>query len=118
MMGRLRFIAETEQVQVLDQALALMVRVSDGGMRDVLSLFDQVLSYSGSVISEEDVIIITGVVSRGILSEIAKAVLTGDTARLMEIVYDVTSGEKIQNNSWMIFLFFSETCFCIKQHQG
>lgn len=94
MMDRLRFIADREQVQVSDQALALMVRVSDGGMRDVLSLFDQVLSYCGHIVQDEDVILITGVVSQGMLTEIAKAVLNSDAARLMEIVHDVTAGGK------------------------
>jgi len=94
MMDRLRFIAQKEQVQVSDQALALMVRVSEGGMRDVLSLFDQVLSYSGHTIEEEDVILITGVVSGAMLSEIAKAVLNSDAARLMQIVHDVTAEGK------------------------
>ncbi len=94
MIDRLRYIAGTEDVLVSDQALALMARVSEGGMRDVLSLFDQVLSYSGNKVEVEDVILVTGVVSQGLLTEVAVKVHQQDAAGLMELVHKVISDGK------------------------
>lgn len=94
MLDRLRYIAETEDVIVSDQALALMARVSEGGMRDVLSLFDQVLSYSGKKVEVDDVILVTGVVSQGLLTEVAIKVHQQDAAGLMELVQKVISEGK------------------------
>lgn len=84
MMDRLRYIAETENVEITDQALALMSRVSEGGMRDVLSLFDQVLSYSGNKVEVEDVVLVTGVVSQSSLGKIAELVLGKDASGILE----------------------------------
>jgi DNA polymerase III subunit gamma/tau len=94
MMDRLRFIADTEHVHVTDQALALISRVAEGGMRDALSLFDQVYSYSGETIQLEDVVLVTGVVSQSLLAEAAEKVLTKDTPGLMTLVQKMVSEGK------------------------
>ncbi|WP_134702239.1 DNA polymerase III subunit gamma/tau [Ammoniphilus sp. YIM 78166] len=94
MMDRLRFIAAEENVSISDQALALMARVSEGGMRDVLSLFDQVLSYSGTTVEVEDVVLVTGVVSQTILGEVAELVSRNDAAKLMELLHQVIAEGK------------------------
>ncbi|RKD23214.1 DNA polymerase III subunit gamma/tau [Ammoniphilus oxalaticus] len=94
MMERLCFIADAEDVKISKQALSLMIRVAQGGMRDVLSLFDQILSYAGQTIEEEDVIMVTGVIPQRALSEISQAVLDGDAAKLMELVHQLTSEGK------------------------
>lgn len=57
------------------QALELIARASDGGMRDALSLLDQTISFSQGRISIEDALVITGSVSQQILHQIAEAIL-------------------------------------------
>src|SRR6058998_2777713 len=44
--ARLKDVAKAEQLQVQDDALHLIARTANGGMRDALSLLDQVLSFS------------------------------------------------------------------------
>ena len=46
-MGHLRSVADKEGVETDDQALAVIAEKSDGGMRDALSIFDQVVSFTG-----------------------------------------------------------------------
>ena len=43
----LSFVAAQEHLQVEPEALNVIARKADGGMRDALSIFDQVVSYSG-----------------------------------------------------------------------
>ena len=43
MLGRLKHIATEEKAGLSDASLALIVRQADGGMRDALSLLDQVI---------------------------------------------------------------------------
>lgn len=57
------------------QALELIARASDGGMRDALSLLDQTISFSQGRISIEDALVITGSVSQQILHQIAGSIL-------------------------------------------
>src|SRR5206468_2183851 len=44
--GRLKEVAKAEQLQVEDDALHLIAKSANGGMRDALSLLDQVVSFS------------------------------------------------------------------------
>ena len=52
----LRFVAEKEGYQVEDQALAVIAQKADGGMRDALSIFDQMVSFTGGHITYQSVL--------------------------------------------------------------
>jgi len=53
--GRLRFIAEEEKVKADPAALELIARHAEGGMRDAITLFEQMIAYSGGDIQVSDV---------------------------------------------------------------
>ncbi len=52
----LRFVAESEGVAAEDEALHMIASKADGGLRDALSLFDQMVSFSGRNLTYHDVI--------------------------------------------------------------
>lgn len=52
----LRHVAEQENVQAEDEALNVIAQKADGGMRDALSIFDQVVSFTGGNITYKAVI--------------------------------------------------------------
>ena len=56
-------IAEKEKVVISDWALNVIVREAGGSVRDGLSLLDQIFSFGGERISDEDVIQVLGLVS-------------------------------------------------------
>ncbi|PWK05150.1 DNA polymerase III subunit gamma/tau [Tumebacillus permanentifrigoris] len=72
---RLRFIADEKGVQVEEEALWLVARAAEGGMRDALSIFDQVISFGGDQVRSEDIIAMVGSISSEILADIARAVV-------------------------------------------
>lgn len=49
----LRYVAESEGIQAESQALAMIAGKADGAMRDALSIFDQVASFTGGNITYE-----------------------------------------------------------------
>ncbi|MGH7460655.1 MAG: DNA polymerase III subunit gamma/tau [Longimicrobiales bacterium] len=53
--NRLQQVLSEEQVQFEDDALLRIARRADGGMRDALSLLDQVLSFTGGRVTGADV---------------------------------------------------------------
>lgn len=59
---RLREVLAAEGVEAGDDALVPIARRADGGLRDALSLVDQILSFSGRAISAEDVRRVLGLV--------------------------------------------------------
>lgn len=52
----LEFVSKQEGVEVDPEGLNIIARKADGAMRDALSIFDQIVSFSGKSISYHDVI--------------------------------------------------------------
>ncbi|ALD21684.1 DNA polymerase III subunit gamma/tau [Hymenobacter sp. DG25A] len=56
MRSHLRYVATQEKVQAEDDALHLLAQKADGGLRDALSMFDQMVTFSGHNLTYKDVI--------------------------------------------------------------
>ncbi|RXQ88485.1 DNA polymerase III subunit gamma/tau [Ancylomarina salipaludis] len=54
--SHLKHIAETENIRIAEEALNVIAQKADGAMRDALSIFDQIVSFSGKDITFENVI--------------------------------------------------------------
>ena len=54
--GHLQYVAQKENIQVEPEALTVIAQKADGGMRDALSIFDQVASFTGGNITYKGVI--------------------------------------------------------------
>lgn len=54
--GYLNYVAEKETITIEEAGLNVIAHKADGAMRDALSIFDQIVSFSGKEISYQDVI--------------------------------------------------------------
>jgi len=88
MAGQLRKIAESEKITVSDRGLVWIARAAEGSMRDALSVFDQVISYSGFEIPDEDVEALLHLQDQRFLLGLAEAVLEGDAAGALRTVQE------------------------------
>ncbi|MBC6988126.1 DNA polymerase III subunit gamma/tau [Hymenobacter sp. BT491] len=52
----LRYVATQEQVEAEDDALHLVAQKADGGLRDALSMFDQMVTFAGHHLTYKDVV--------------------------------------------------------------
>lgn len=52
----LQYVAQLEHIQAEPEALTVIAQKADGGMRDALSIFDQVVSFTGGNITYQSVI--------------------------------------------------------------
>ena len=84
--GRLQTIADEEKIKVTPEALACIARMADGGMRDAQSIFDQMISFCGTEISEPDVLDVYGLVSGEKIAALSGAVAAGDHQKIIAIV--------------------------------
>ncbi|WP_435873795.1 DNA polymerase III subunit gamma/tau [Polycladomyces subterraneus] len=82
--NRLRYICEAQSVKADENALHQIALAADGGMRDALSLLDQVLAFGGRQVDEETVLAVTGSVSRTDLAGILSALAHSDAAAALE----------------------------------
>ncbi|HHY21402.1 MAG TPA: DNA polymerase III subunit gamma/tau [Bacilli bacterium] len=83
---RMKTIIAHYDVKVSDEALELLARAADGGMRDALSLLDQAISYGEDEITIDDVLAVTGSVSQQLLTEVVKAIADKNVAKGLEAV--------------------------------
>lgn len=60
---RLNVVCQSEKINIDQEALSLIASLSDGGMRDSLSILDQCVAYCSDAISTDDVRKIYGVVT-------------------------------------------------------
>ncbi|HEX4621831.1 MAG TPA: DNA polymerase III subunit gamma/tau [Myxococcaceae bacterium] len=89
MTKRLQEICVQEGAHLSASALSLVVRQSDGGMRDALSLLDQILSACGDSPTEEAVADALGTVDRTAVQEMAEALVRRDAKRLLARTEDL-----------------------------
>ena len=92
--GRLRYICDQEGITAEEDALLAIARGAEGGMRDALSSLDQLISFKGDKITEEDALGVFGLVSRAALEDLAGAILKGDAATILRSVETFDSAGK------------------------
>ena len=85
-LDHLRTVARGEGVKVTDESLARIARAAEGSVRDGLSLLDQILSFSGEEIRDEDVQALLGLIDRELLLSGARALAEGDSLALVDLV--------------------------------
>lgn len=86
LLERLRQIAKSETVDVDEDALLAVARGAEGGLRDAESALDQLISFKGRKIAEDDVLSVFGLVSRSLLDELACSILKGDVKAVIRLV--------------------------------
>jgi DNA polymerase III subunit gamma/tau len=84
--AHLRQIADREGVRIEDRALAYIVKASEGSMRDAQSLLDQIISFSGQEVVDEDVRDVLGFIPSEILDRTLDALAERDSKALLENV--------------------------------
>ena len=85
-MGHLATIAKAEGIEASEDALLAIARGAEGGLRDAESALDQLISFRGKTIGEDDVLSVFGLVSRRNLEDLAAAVLRDDLAAIVSTV--------------------------------
>ena len=84
--SRLKYICGKEGIDAEEDALLAIARGAEGGMRDALSSLDQLISFKGDKVTEEDALGVFGLVSRSALENLAAAILKGDVATILSSI--------------------------------
>lgn len=85
MSERLLYIAEEEGISLTLEAAHLISRLSDGAMRDALSIMDQCIA-TGKEIDTALVGEVCGIADRAYLADTAGALLKGDSTKLLQVI--------------------------------
>ena len=89
MIGRLKEICGKEKVKISDSSLSLVVRQSEGGMRDALSLLDQIISACGLEPDDASVAEALGAIDRNLVQAFATGLVRKDAKVLFQRTEEV-----------------------------
>ena len=87
----LAFVAQSEGVNAEPEALNIIAQKADGALRDALSIFDQMVSFSGKNITYKDVIDNLNVLDYDYYFQIVDHILHGNTSDILLILNDIIS---------------------------
>jgi DNA polymerase-3 subunit gamma/tau len=89
MVSHLQGICAEEGIDADKDALHIIAQKADGALRDSLSIFDRIVSFSGKKITYEDVITNLNVLDYDYFFKVTDALLTEDVSQLMLIFDDI-----------------------------
>ena len=84
-------IMKKEKIDIDEDSLLLIAKKADGGMRDALSLLDQVISFTDGNVNYSSVRSILSVVDEEIFFSITDLAMTGNSLKGLEIVDELMS---------------------------
>jgi len=114
MLARLNEIVEKESLDIEDDALRLIAESSEGGMRDAISLLDQVMSYSKDKIQVDDVHAIRGSITNDAMISVANAIKNEDVVKAMDVLDQLLSEGKESHKFIDDFIMFYRDVLMLK----
>ena len=96
---RLKEISEKENIKIESQALTLIADTAKGGLRDAISLFDQLSTYTNKNIKYNDVIELSGRISQKETEELLKLIINQNYECFFQKIDD------LENKSKKFFLY-------------
>ena len=85
----LQYVAQQEGVNASEEALNVVAQKADGGMRDALSIFDQLVSFCGTTISYEQAIAVLNVLDTDYYFRLVDAALAGNVSDALLLLNEV-----------------------------
>ncbi len=85
----LAWVAQNEQIEADREALHVIAQKADGALRDALSTFDQIVSFSGNKITYKDVIENLNILDYEYYFKVVDYILNGDTSGLLLTFHEI-----------------------------
>ncbi len=93
LVSRLQYIAQEEHIPLQSEAAELMARLSDGGMRDAISLLDRCSAF-GEEITAQTVAEAAGAAGREQVLSLLEAVYAKDAPQALALIEELHNGSK------------------------
>lgn len=104
---RLKYVCEQEKITIDDSALKEISRLANGGLRDALSILDQVAAYSNDTITEKNVHDVNGTIIQNDLKRMILSLTNDDLLNIFNIIDDYdNSGKNFVKLIEEIILFY------------
>jgi len=111
---RLQLICDEENIQAENEALAYIARLSEGGMRDAISLLEQSSAYGGGHLTLQAAIDVTGGIAAEQFYTIANSIMQQDVASLLKAIEDLLQAGKSADKCLENLIYYFRDLLIIK----
>lgn len=91
---RMEYILEQTKVEYDDAALRVIAKAAEGGMRDALSILDQVISFGENNVTYDNALLVTGSVTKTDQLEYLEAIVNQKIPQALELVHKLIQDGK------------------------
>ncbi|MEI4771960.1 DNA polymerase III subunit gamma/tau [Psychrobacillus sp. FJAT-51614] len=84
--SRMKEVLIDANIEYDENVLKIIAQAAAGGMRDALSMLDQVVSFSGEKMTIEDALLVTGSIGQDVFFQLANALIEKDVAKALSCV--------------------------------
>lgn len=111
---RLHQICDEEGISANQEALSYIARLSEGGMRDAISLLEQVSAFSNGQITLEAAVDVTGGIAAEQFYQLAEAVRDRDVTGMLSLVEGLMQGGKSPDKCLENLLYYFRDLLVLK----
>jgi len=86
---QIKRIANEEGIKISDTGISIIAREAGGSLRDAESLLDQVVSFTGSNVEDDQITGVLGIIDRDLVYKISQAIIDGDSRLCLEIIDEI-----------------------------
>lgn len=106
---RMRTVLADASIETDEGALKVIAQAASGGMRDALSMLDQVVSFSGDRLTVADALLVTGSIGEEMFYQLAEALLGKDAGTVLSLVDQlITEGKDVSRLAEDLITFFRD----------
>lgn len=116
--GRLMQICREEGISADEDAIAYIARLSEGGMRDAISLLEQVSAFGDSRITLEAAVDVTGGMASEQFYQLAEAVKDRNAAAILPLVEGLTGAGKSPDKCLENLIYYFRDLLVLKLAPG
>ncbi|MEJ6400229.1 DNA polymerase III subunit gamma/tau [Nicoliella lavandulae] len=114
-LDRMEYILNQKHVEYDDQALRVIAKSAEGGMRDALSILDQTMSYGDDNVTYENALQVTGSVTTSLLFEFVSEVFHQDVKAALVSVRKIMDSGKDANQFIEDLISYYQNILLFKQ---
>ncbi|QCR30724.1 DNA polymerase III subunit gamma/tau [Lysinibacillus sp. SGAir0095] len=91
---RMKVVLEDINLPYEEQALKVIAQAAAGGMRDALSLLDQVVSFSGDTLTLDNALLVSGSISQDIFYNVVESLKAKEIAKVLTAIEELIADGK------------------------
>ena len=115
MVAHLRHLCEAEQIEASRATLRLIARASEGSVRDAVALLDQLATFGGGKLADEDVGRLLGGIDTALASTLLEAILAGNGAAVSQTIRTIEDGGSDPRQVFTHFLGYLRSALHLAQ---